>query len=223
MNRMSVIFATLSTVVLAGFAVVPAAMAQGCALVGAPYVSVQVIDPGPQITSTKSLDQINSMAGSHGLLKKGFRVLGMTQIDVQSGMQMEFQGQPTHGMLCVRVNKVQATFGLKRHFVHVPREYARGSCQYTVVMRHEMAHVDVNRRTVRKYAEIMKNEIRSMLRQGGAVPVRTMAEGQQIQTARIQAVVDRLNTAFNAELERLHGEIDAPNSRYAARDQCRSW
>lgn len=206
-----------------GFAAGPAAAAQGCALVGAPYVSVQVVDPGPRITSTKSLDQINAMAGSHGLSKEGFRVLGMTQIDLQSGMQVEYQAQPTRGMVCVRVNKVKASFGLKRHYVHVPREYPRGSCQYRVVMRHEMAHVDVNRRTVRKYAQIMKNDIRSVLRKNGAVPARTMADGQKIQHDRIQAVIDRIGTEFNAELKRLHGDIDAPNSRYAATDQCRSW
>ena len=196
---------------------------QGCRLVGAPFVSVQVVDPGPRISSTKSLRQINAMAGSHGLKREGFRVLGMTEIDVQSGMRLEFKGQPTQGVLCVQVTKVTASFGLQRHYVHVPREYPRGSCQYKVVMRHEMAHVDVNRRTVRKYAEILKNELRSTLRQAGAVAVRTMADGQKIQGDRVRAVTDKIAKDFNDELDRLHGHIDDPNSQYAARDQCRSW
>lgn len=194
-----------------------------CPQVAAPAVSVRVVDPGLSISSTKSLAQINTMAGSHGLAKAGFKVLGMTEIKIDSGVSVRFQGQRNTSGLCVHVSKVDVRFGLKTHAVHVPREYARGSCQFNVVMRHEMAHVNVNRSTVRKYADILKNEMRSLLRRTGAVAVASMAEGQSAQTATIQSILDDVSVRFNGELDRLHAAIDAPGSKYEAGEQCRGW
>lgn len=207
----------------AGMAFAPQAHANACPPTPAPYVSVQVFDPGAKVSTIKSLDQINAMAGSHGLLSDGFRALGLTHIDVQSGFRFEATGAVAGQNVCVNVSKVEATFGLQHHTIYIPREYRQGSCQYKVVMRHERAHVDVNRRMVRKYAAIMKNEVRSMLRQAGPVAARSMKEGQALLGKRLQALLDRIAADFRAEREALHGAIDDPNSTYAARNQCPSW
>ena len=201
----------------------PFAAQAACARVPAPNVSVRVVDPGPRVISTKSLQQINAIAGSHGMLRKGFLVLGMTEIRIDSGINVRFQGAPRGQSTCVSVSKVEVRFGLKNHIVHVPREYARGSCQFRFVMRHEMAHVDVNRRTVRKYATVLKNEMRSALRRTGAVAAPTMVQGQNAQTAVIQKVLDDVTARFYAERERLHAVIDQPGGKYAAGNQCRGW
>jgi len=218
--RLSVMTAALAGLLLAGPQMAQAAT---CPAVAAPAVSVRVVDPGPRVSSTKSLAQINSMAGSHGLTKTGFKVFGITEIKIDSGVSVRFKGQRNSSGLCVHVSKVDVRFGLKTHAVHVPREYARGSCQFNVVMRHEMAHVNVNRRTVRKYADILKNEMRSLLRRTGAVAAASMAEGQKAQTATIQKILDDVAVRFNGELDTLHAAIDEPGSKYEADGQCRGW
>lgn len=211
------------------FGVSALAMAQAatartaCPRVPDPAVSVRIVDPGPRVISTTSIQQINAMAGSHGLARKGFRVLGITRIKIDSGVNVRYQGNPVGGGFCVNVTKVVVKFGLKDHSVHVPREYPRGSCQFRFVLRHEMAHVDVNRRTVRKYALILKNEMRSNLRRTGALAAPTMVQGQNAQTAVVQKVLDDVTARFYAEREALHADIDDPNSKYAAKDQCQGW
>lgn len=216
--------AALGTVILGavifGF---PALAQAACARVPDPAVSVQIVDPGPRVVSTKSLDQINVMAGSHGLQRPGFRVLGMTGIKVDTGINVKYKGQPVGNTVCVSVINVDVRFGLKEHSVHVPREYPRGSCQFNVVMRHEMAHVDVNRRTVRKYADILKNEMRSALRRFGAVAAASMVQGQNAQTAVVQQVLDDVSARFLQEREKLHAVIDQPGGQYAAGGQCNGW
>lgn len=194
-----------------------------CPRVAEPAVSVQVVDPGPRVVTTKSIKQINTMAGSHGLSRPGFKVLGITEIAIDSGVQVKYQGIPVGSSVCVNVVNVDAHFGLKKHFVNVPREYAQGSCEYNVVLRHEMAHVDVNRRTVRKYAEVLKAEVRRELRNTGSMLAGSMAQGQQAQTAVIQKIVDAVGARFSAELNQLHAAIDQPGSPYAAEGQCRGW
>ena len=218
---------TYTTIAGAALAVLvlglPAVAQAACPRVADAAISVQVVDPGPRVTSTKSLDQINVMAGSHGLLRDGFKVLGITTIKLDNGIKVKYQGQPVGGAVCVSVNRVEVTFGLKDHHVSVPREYPQGSCHYNVVMRHEMAHVDVNRRTVRKYADILKNDMRAALRRSGAVAASTMVQGQNVQTAVIQKVLDDITVRFNAELEKLHGAIDQPGGKYAAAGRCPGW
>ncbi|HEY9164492.1 MAG TPA: hypothetical protein VIN57_07755 [Magnetovibrio sp.] len=207
---------------LGGWGFATAALA-ACPRVGEPAVSVQVVDPGPRVVTTKSIKQINTMAGSHGLSKPGFQVLGMTEISIDSGVKVSYRGQPVGQTVCVNVEKVEGHFGLKKHFVNVPREYPRESCQYNVVLRHEMAHVDVNRRTVRKYADVLKAEVRRALRITGSVQAASMAQGQQAQAAVIQKVVDDVGARFSDELNALHAAIDEPGSKYAAAGQCRGW
>jgi hypothetical protein len=194
-----------------------------CPSVSDPSISVQVIDPGPSVVSTQSLDEINVMAGSHGLMRNGFRVLGMTEVKIDSAVNMRFKGQSVGNTVCVSVSRVEVHFGLKKHVVHVPREYPRGSCKYNVVMRHEMAHVDVNRRTVRKYADALRVEMLSALRRSGARAAPSMELGQRAQTAVIKQVIDGIKTRFNAELRKLHAVIDEPNGKYAAAGRCRGW
>jgi len=194
-----------------------------CPSIADPVVSVQIADPGPRVSSTKSLAQINVMAGSHGLAREGFRVLGMTQIKIASQVRVRYEHQPNGAKTCVSVGRVDVNFGLKEHDVNVPREYARGSCQFNFVMRHEMAHVDVNRRTVRKYADILKNEMRATLRRSGAVAAASAVQGQNAQTAVVQKVLDDVIARFMQERDALHAAIDQPDSPYAARGQCQGW
>lgn len=201
----------------------PSVAQAACPRVADPVVSVRVADPGPRVVSTKSLKQINALAGSHGLLRKGFRVLGMTGIKVDTGINVRYQGAKVGKSTCVSVTKMEVKFGLRDHIVHVPREYSRGSCQFRFVMRHEMAHVDVNRRTMRKYATILKNEMRSKLRRGGAIAAPSMVQGQNAQVALMQKVLDDVTTRFHVEREKLHAAIDKPGGKYAAGNQCRGW
>lgn len=217
--RTTIAGAALAFVVLG----LPALAQAACPRVADAAISVQIVDPGPRVTSTKSLEQINVMAGSHGLLRNGFKVLGMTSIKLDTGVSVNYQGQPVGGAVCVSVNRVEVQFGLKDHHVSVPREYPQGGCHYNVVMRHEMAHVDVNRRTVRKYADVLKNDLRAALRRSGAVAAASMVEGQNAQTAVIQKVLDDIAVRFNAELEKLHAVIDQPGGKYAAAGQCPGW
>ena len=194
-----------------------------CPRVATPAVSVRVADPGPRVSSTKSLSQINAMAGSHGLSRKGFRVLGLTEIQIASAVKVRYEQRPSGGATCVNVSKVEVRFGLQNHHVHVPREYRRGSCQFKVVMRHEMAHVDVNRRTVRKYAKILKNEMRSVLRRAGPTVAGSFVKGQNVQAALVQKVLDDVVARFLVERDKLHAVIDTPGGKYSAGGQCQGW
>lgn len=194
-----------------------------CPSAPTPNVSVRINDPEPTFDTTKDLKRINAMAGSHGLSKMGTMILGLTEASMESRYEVKMIATPRAPGLCVQVNDVQLTVGLSKHVVHLPREYKRGTCQYNVVMRHEMAHVDVNRRALRKYADIMVAELRRKLSKNGVIYVANGAQAKQVHNAQIKTTVNGVIARYNTELKSLHAEIDKPGSKYAAHNQCRSW
>jgi len=216
-------FGLFALVTVAPFSV----WAMACPVTPKPNVSIQVLDPAASITTHKSLRQINASATGQGLVHKGSRALGTTQSEVEASMNMNFVGQKQirgqQHIFCLNTKFVKARFGHRKLIVNLPREYRRGSCQYNVVHRHEMAHVDVNRQGVRKYAAILKSELERELRRIGTLQVKTMGRGTQIFEKRLKAVVEAVTKRFNSEIKVLHGKIDAPGSPYAADGACKSW
>lgn len=198
--------------------------AMACGPLGVNDVSVQVVDPGHAISTTKSLSQINTLAGSHGMRQQGTRVLGMTQIAYTGDFEAKIAGHAEGNGYCLQVGEVKVRMKIDKHTVLLPREYPRGSCQYDVVMRHEMAHVRVNADTVRKYSSIMRNELRKALRaEGFASGYGSPAKDQELLKQRIEARIKIVHEQMNAEMERLHADIDRPDSQYAAGKQCAVW
>jgi len=216
-------FGLFALVTVAPFSV----WAMACPVAPRPNVSIQVLDPAASIKTHKSLKQINASATGQGLVHKGSRALGTTQSEVEASMNMNFVGQKQirgqQHIFCLNTKFVKARFGHSKLIVNLPREYRRGSCQYNVVHRHEMAHVDVNRQGVRKYAAILKSELERELQRIGTLQVKTMGRGTQVFEKRLKAVVVAVTNRFNSEVKRFHGKIDAPGSSYAADGACKSW
>jgi len=167
------------------------------------------------------------MAASHGLVHHGSRALGTTQSAVELSLKMKFLGyqhvRNQETMHCMNIDAVEARFGHRQLVVNLPREYPVGSCQYNVVRRHEMAHVSVNRQGVRKYAMVLKSQLEQEIMRMGTLDVRTMSRGADMFQSRLKAVYLAVSKQFDAEIQKFHSEIDAPNSPYSATNACRSW
>jgi len=205
------------------FMVSPDAHAAGCKAPKDARVTVRLFDPQPRLVTTKSLKQINSKAKAHGLLKRGGLVLGFTQSKVEASMDMQFRGFDGGNVFCVNVTRIDATFGIRLHNIEMPREYARGSCQYKTVLKHEKEHVRVNRQGVRKYASVFKRELERVQKKINPLRVRNMKQGQ-VETKRIlQKVLKSVTKRFNKEIKAQHAKIDQPGGPYDASGACRNW
>lgn len=203
------------------------AWASLCAPGPFPTVYVKLLDPKEHISSSKSLKQINSSAKGHGLVGKGEVALGTTESRVSTDMSIQFtwsQRRPgTGSRVCVRIKSVDLTFGHSKLLVNLPREYKRGSCEYKVVLRHEMAHVQVNRTGVRKYARVLKSAISQELQRSRTIEASSMSRGTKTFQNRLKAVIAKTTKRFNKDIKVLHGKIDGPGSPYGAKGMCRSW
>jgi len=190
-------------------------------------IRVQLIDPPPRIMRTKSLNQINASANTHGLVGQGKRALGITESELEASLNIKFVGQrQVLGQAvttCLNVKSINARFGHRKLQVNLPREYPRGSCKYKVVYRHEMAHVAVARRTLRKYAILLRAALERAVQQSNPMRVRTMKLGAAAYQKRLQAVMTAIGKQFEVAANAQHAQIDAPGSPYAATGACQGW
>jgi len=190
-------------------------------------VRVKLIDPAPQVTTGKNLKQINVSATWHGLVGKGKRALGITESELEASISINFVGQNLQRAqpqtTCLSVQSIDARFGHSKLVVSLPREYYQGTCEFNVVYRHEMAHVDVARRTVRKYAIVLRKELEREVQKNNPMNARNMKVGSAAYQKRLQAVVSSVGKRFEAEANALHAKIDAPGSAYAANGACKGW
>lgn len=199
------------------------AWAAVCALQDSASVELRLIDPAPKLVRTSSLNQINSKAKAHGLLKRGNLVLGLTQSEVETSMNIQFRGFKQGGQTCLNVRRVEARFGHSVLTVQVPREYAKGSCQYTTVLKHEMEHVRVNREGVRKYARLLKRELEKALAWFNPRQVNSMKSGEVEAQRVLKRVVTKVTSQFHKEINAQHASIDKPGGPHDASGACRNW
>jgi len=186
-------------------------------------VEVQLLDPAPKIITTLSSRQINSKAQAHGLLRRGNVVLGLTQNAITVSMKINFSSYAKARGSCLNVPDVAVKFGHKQLNIQVPREYVRGSCQYTTVLKHEMQHVRVNRTGVRKYAKILKGDLQRAVARFNPGPVSSMQSGQARAQQVLKQVVARVTAQLNTEITAQHARIDQPGGAYDAAGVCGDW
>ena len=190
-------------------------------------VRVKLIDPAPRVTSNKNLKQINASATGHGLVGKGKRALGITESNLETSLNMNFVGEVLQRgqskTTCLSVSRIDARFGHKKLVVSLPREYRQGTCEFNVVYRHEMAHVDVARRSIRKYAILLRKELERAVQKNNPLNVRNMKVGSAAYQKRLNVVMSSVGKRFEAETKTLHAKIDASGSAYAADGACRGW
>ena len=216
-------FPIVAVFVLMALTLARPAWALTCAAPDRVHVVVSVKDPEPAITSVHSLKQINTKAASHGLLQRGKMVLGLTQSKVSMTMHYQTRVLTQGADVCVNIMRVEAGFGHDMLKVILPREYARGTCQYKEVLKHEMAHVRADRETVRKYAQVLKHDLDRAVARLNPIHVRSKAEAKAIVERELHRVLGEVKARFNTENKRLNAIVDTPGGPYDANGVCRSW
>jgi len=210
-------------IMISALAAPTGALAGICAAQGGASVTVKLMDPQPKLVRSSNLRQINSKAKTHGLLKRGNMVLGLTQSEVGTSMSLKFSGLSRGNVTCQSIDRVEASFGHRNLNILVPREYARASCQYNTVLKHEMEHVRVNREGVRKYAVVLQYELERVLGRFNPRQVVSMRVGQADAKRMMERTVRNVTARFEKEINAQHALIDKPGGPYDASGACRNW
>jgi hypothetical protein len=171
--------------------------------------------------------QIQAMwrSKSHG---SGRHNPGLTVFEHQVGSGFQVVGEPLRGGkgFCLWAEKVEIDFAIKKMDVYVSRQYAFGSCQHKAILDHENTHVTINRRVHQKYRMRLQEALRAdktLPLEGNPIQTASVAEGQKIVSRRLEALVQPIVRAMEAELRAENAKIDTPDSYRKLSARCGSW
>lgn len=110
--------------------------------------------------------------------------------------------------------------------IHVPREYAAGSCEDAEILRHERLHEDIHRRGLEEAADETRRALaraRWLPARGTPLEVADRAEAERRLDGMVLKVIQPEYDRFKERLEKDQSVIDLPeNYEWVAR-RCRDW
>jgi hypothetical protein len=191
-----------------------------------PFVEIVGDFPGPRILHDRTTGEIEAIR--KGREPAGWHNPGLTVSEhvlntrYELGLEQDKPGAPYRAYL----TKLWVEFGYTKLEVYVASEYARGTCEYNQVLKHEMEHVGIHASTYRRY----KRMLREALAAPGLLPtrkrplhVRDAAQAQVQVDRKVKGVTTPLYDRFTAELLRAQGRIDTPANYKAIQKRCKGW
>lgn len=111
------------------------------------------------------------------------------------------------------IKKIHLALGIENLVVEVSSQYLKGTCEFDLVLKHELTHVAVARRVLDRYAPEMA---KALLLEAESLPV-------PVNQARYNQLLARAQNFFNRmvrEKERQDDLLDAPGSNVYQWSQC---
>lgn len=106
------------------------------------------------------------------------------------------------------IAKVYLNFGLRNITVYILSSIPKGSCEFDLVLKHELTHVAVARKVVKRYAAEMSKALLAKLDDKTASPYQ------------IAKMFDRYQSQMMAEKNRQDALLDAPGAVVYQWGQC---
>lgn len=106
------------------------------------------------------------------------------------------------------IAKVYLKFGLRNITVYILSSIPKGSCEFDLVLKHELTHVAVARKVVKHFAREISKALLATLDEGTASPYQ------------IAKMIDRYHRQMIEEKNRQDSLLDAPGSVVYQWEQC---
>jgi hypothetical protein len=173
-----------------------------------------------------NLDETSAEIGARSGLASGHGavVRGLTESAFHSKLSVTFASMTTPAGVCVPPHSVELHSGFDPVIVYIERDYARGSCQFEAIDRHERGHVG----NMNVALEAALPKIRAAL--AGAVkdsryPLFAADEdiAQRDAVAIIDAALSVPLDAFTRERAAMDGALDSPESYGTLKASCATW
>lgn len=149
--------------------------------------------------------------------------LGGGALTLTGNVTFSLYGNDAHR--CVAIKSVEAAI-ISAPLIHVARNYAQGSCEYSAVLEHEFKHVKILNDFRAEYAPKYQAELERLLKIAAPTGLIPRASAKAAQ-ARKQAVMERGIKAYadkiTAIMQRRQLAIDTPEEYRATHSKCRNW
>ena len=191
-----------------------------------PRVNVQMVPLSTTVQYDRTLDRQQLKQKSQGqiALHSHSVINGLTVGNLRSGIKGNFSvATLTDGSTCVWPSLVEFQLGYSSMVVYVAREFAPGSCQYDVTLRHEREHVKINDQTLRSHVPAVKNDLVAAIARDFPKRYRSSGDISRLAISTMKSTFERSVANLVVDRNSLHGELDSPESYRYWQSLCDRW
>ena len=145
----------------------------------------------------------------------------VSEFDFKSAFGIAYDTSP--GNRCYFIRTVEANFGVRKHEIYIPSEYAKDSCQYKALWEHEMKHVNADIQLVHDYSSYIDLVLREWIATLEPVVADSPEEATEIVSEKVGKLVDPILGDFARVQKFRIREINARSEYEKIRDLCPSW
>ena len=184
---------------------------------------VQVTAVSMEIRHDLALREISLLPGAAG---SGLKTQGITTIKHSLATHTRFSTARDTKSVYAWFDDVILEVEISSNIIHIPREYAPGSCEYRVVLEHERGHGRVARET----AVDLAAKLERALAASDEIPTRFdplvaadfVTASEQLK-ADIAKVVDPVYERYEKDEKEAQAQLDRPDPYEAVYRKCSGW
>lgn len=175
---------------------------------------------------TKSRARIKAIASKmkKGKGRAGGITMGLTAsefaISFHTNITIEQVGEFKY---CAWLNKADVRVGFPLTTVFIDRKYAKRSCQYKAILRHENKHVLIYTRGMNTYIQKIRKRIRQAIDRHPWILARSRKEAKDAYVKLLEKRVSPLIEAMRRERDRHDAVLDSAKSYQATQKSCADW
>ncbi|USG61726.1 hypothetical protein NBZ79_01900 [Sneathiella marina] len=191
-----------------------------------PEIQTNYVKAKSNLKRNKSGKQIEKIAKKSGYAKRRGHggLLGLTHSSIGPSFAVSTKYiEVEKGRYCLKLRKVEFTFGIRKSEIYVDRKYRKSSCAYKVIYAHEKEHVRINEKTLDDYA----SKISKVLKKRAAA-IKPFYTDNPKKAA--QSIIDKLNSGmkpilkkFSDQREKANDVIDTNKAYAATQAKCSDW
>ncbi len=176
----------------------------------------------PRYDHSRSLAEIGTLSGKPAAI--GFITSGFTRGVYSTGYSFSFESAPRKGGgACVTLKEVKGRINYESLTVFVARDYKKGSCQYKVVLDHEMEHVAIFRKVFNKHVPRIRRKMEVVARSMRPFWVSRVERAGKEMEKRLNAALKPLVNAMEREKVKKNAAIDTETNYRKITARCRKW
>lgn len=115
--------------------------------------------------NTKSKEYLTSLAKNQNHMGSNIFVNGLSTADINFDITLKTQTLNINdSIFCIIPNEITIFIGLDSPTIYLSQELKENSCEYNIVLRHEKAHQQINKKTLEYYLPLFKNTSTSIIK-----------------------------------------------------------
>jgi len=184
---------------------------------------VEVSAAPAEIRHDRTLKEISRMPGAAG---NGLKTQGLSTIKHSMATQTRFSTAKGSKEVYAWFDDVIMEVAISSVIIHIPKEYAPGSCEYQIVLEHERGHG----RAARETAVVFAGKLEAALGAATGVPTRfdpvittDFATAAEKLREAIASIVDPVYDQYELDEAEAQRRLDRPDPYDAVYKKCDGW